>query len=118
MTVSDTSKNTAAATARYRGLIPWKPGQSGNPGGRPVGSRVKLQGDFMRELAEDFAKHGKSAIVEVRENEPAAYLKVVASLMPKEVEEKRALDNVPDEVIEAAIEMLTTLMKAQTADVP
>ena len=29
------SQNSAANTARTRGLKPWKPGQSGNPGGRP-----------------------------------------------------------------------------------
>lgn len=29
------AQNTAKNTARTRGLIPWKPGQSGNPGGRP-----------------------------------------------------------------------------------
>jgi Family of unknown function (DUF5681) len=27
---------------RYRGLRPWKPGQSGNPKGRPNGSRNKV----------------------------------------------------------------------------
>jgi hypothetical protein len=27
---------------RYRGLRPWKPGQSGNPKGRPKGSRNKV----------------------------------------------------------------------------
>ena len=31
---------------RQRGLIPWKPGQSGNPKGRPQGSRNKLTEDF------------------------------------------------------------------------
>ena len=29
------AQNSAKNTARTRGLIPWKPGQSGNPGGRP-----------------------------------------------------------------------------------
>ena len=29
------AQNSAANTARTRGLKPWKPGQSGNPGGRP-----------------------------------------------------------------------------------
>jgi hypothetical protein len=30
------------ADPRYRGLRPWKKGQSGNPKGRPKGSRNKL----------------------------------------------------------------------------
>ena len=29
------SGNTASNSARTRGLVPWKPGQSGNPSGRP-----------------------------------------------------------------------------------
>ena len=45
----------------------FQPGNRGNPGGKPVGSRNRLQGDFMLALANDFAKEGKRAIVEARE---------------------------------------------------
>ena len=64
----------------------FKPGASPNPGGKPVGSRNSLQGDFMRELADDFKLHGKAAIITTRTEQPAQYLKIVASLMPKELE--------------------------------
>jgi hypothetical protein len=64
----------------------WKPGQSGNPGGTAKGARDKLQGDFLHALAKDFAEHGEAAIVTVRETKPDAYLRVVASLMPKQFE--------------------------------
>ncbi len=62
----------------------WKPGQSGNPAGRPKGSRHKLSEDFIKALAEDFEAHGKDAIVKVREDRPGDYIRVIASLMPKE----------------------------------
>ena len=63
----------------------WKPGQSGNPAGRPKGSRQKLSEEFIRALAEDFENHGKDAIVKMREDRPGDYIKVIASLVPKDL---------------------------------
>lgn len=62
-----------------------------NLAGRPKGSRSKLGEDFIRALAEDFGEHGKAAIVAVRIDRPQDYLKVVASLLPKQAEIK--IDN-------------------------
>jgi len=56
----------------------------GNPG-RPKGARNKLGEAFIEALHDDFGKHGVEAIVEVRENKPDQYLKVIASLLPKDV---------------------------------
>lgn len=53
--------------------------------GRPKGSRNKLGEAFIEALKDDFEEHGKAAIVEVRETKPDQYLKVIASLMPKDV---------------------------------
>lgn len=53
--------------------------------GRPKGSRNKLGEAFIEALKDDFEAHGKAAIVEVRETKPDQYLKVIASLMPKDV---------------------------------
>ncbi len=60
----------------------WVKGQSGNPLGRPKGSRDKLSERFYREIAEDWAEHGSEVIREVRENQPATYLQVVSRLLP------------------------------------
>lgn len=62
----------------------FKPGQSGNPAGRKPGTRNVLSEDFIRSMAEDFAKHGVSVIADVRENNPKDYLKLVADLVPKD----------------------------------
>ena len=62
----------------------FKPGQSGNPAGRPKGARSKLGEAFIRAMHDDFEKHGPEAIVKVREEKPDQYLKVVASILPKE----------------------------------
>ncbi len=53
--------------------------------GRPKGARNKLGEAFIEALHDDFAEHGVAAIRGVRENKPDQYLKVIASLLPKDV---------------------------------
>lgn len=63
----------------------FKPGQSGNPRGRPKGSRNKLGEQFVSALQQDFEEHGVDAIVKVRTDMPHQYLKVIAQILPKEL---------------------------------
>ncbi len=52
-------------TARQqRGIVEhaWKPGQSGNPAGRPVGSRNRLSEKFIADLAEHWQANGEAAL--------------------------------------------------------
>jgi Family of unknown function (DUF5681) len=94
----------------------FKAGVSPNPGGKPKGSRNSLQGKFFKELAEDFEKHGKQAIIDTRTNSPAQYLKVVASLMPKEFEIKRPLEELSDEDIIAGVAALQSYLANASND--
>jgi hypothetical protein len=41
--------------------------------------------DFLLALATDFKRHGASAIAKVRKQQPAAYMKVCALLVPREM---------------------------------
>ncbi len=70
--------DTAPTKPQHRGLIPYKPGQSGNPAGRQKGSRNKLGEAFVEALHDDFAKYGVAAIETVRDEKPDQYLKVIA----------------------------------------
>lgn len=63
-----------------------KPGEVRNPAGRPKGARSKLGEAFLKELVADFEQHGADAIIEVRENKPDQYLKVIASILPREID--------------------------------
>lgn len=54
--------------------------------GRPKGSRNKLGEAFLNALHDDFKDHGAEAIVKVREEKPDAYMKVIASILPKEID--------------------------------
>jgi Family of unknown function (DUF5681) len=83
--------NSEGEMAKTRGksvtagnLVPFKPGQSGNPKGRPKGARNRLGTQFLEALEADFNKFGTQAIALVREKKPEVYIKVVADLLPKE----------------------------------
>jgi hypothetical protein len=60
------------------------PGNSGN-GGRPKGSRNKLGEAFVEDLRDAWETHGVDALNRVARDDPATLLKVVASLMPKDL---------------------------------
>lgn len=78
--------NEPEGTGSKQAETQFKPGQSGNPKGRPKGSRNALGEDFLKAMHEDFKEHGTVAIAVVRETKPDAYLKVVASILPKQAE--------------------------------
>lgn len=63
-----------------------KPGEVRNPAGRPKGARHKLGTAFLEKMLDDFTQHGVEVIETVRTEKPDQYLKVVASILPKEIE--------------------------------
>lgn len=96
--------------------MPFKPGQSGNPAGRPKGSKQKLATDFVRALADDFAKNGAAAIERTRDDDPAGYLRIIASVLPKEfvIREEMGVADLPDDELAA----IATGRGAGTAESP
>jgi hypothetical protein len=85
----------------------------GNPG-RPKGSRNKLGEAFVQALHDDFQTHGVSVIAIVREERPHEYLKVVASLLPKQVEIKEdAFGDLTDEQLAAVLASVTAALGAE-----
>src|SRR5262245_60130229 len=82
--VSNTPEDTGRQQAPGRKDTQFKPGQSGNPKGRPKGARNRLGTQFLEALEADFNKFGPQAIALVREKKPEVYSKVVADLLPKE----------------------------------
>jgi hypothetical protein len=82
--MAKSAASTAKKSAKPRGK-PFAKGQSGNPKGRPPGSRQKLSEDFIDALSQDFERHGIRTIAKMREEKPDAYVRVVADLVPKDV---------------------------------
>ena len=64
----------------------WKPGQSGNPNGRPPGARSQFSEAFLRDLRDGWQKHGKEVIDKVAKLEPTAFFATAARIIPKDVE--------------------------------
>lgn len=59
---------------------------SGNiGGGRPKGSRNKLGEAFLSDLYADWEQHGPRVIEAVRAEKPDVYMKVIASILPKDL---------------------------------
>ena len=61
-----------------------RPFEPGNPG-KPKGARHKLTEDFVKAMHDSFVAHGPETIEAVRVEKPDQYLKVIASLVPKDV---------------------------------
>lgn len=73
-------------------------------GGRPKGSRNRISEAFLKALSDDFDEHGVATIETVRVEKPHEYLKIIASLLPKQVEIKEgAFDGISDDELAALV---------------
>ena len=100
---------------KHRGLKePWGAGKSGNPAGRPKGSRNKLGEAFVEALHDDFNANGVEAITSMRAADPGGYVRVIASLLPKEFKIETTSD-LTDEQLDARIRALAGLIEVGVA---
>jgi hypothetical protein len=85
-------------------------------GGRPKGAKNRLSHVFLTALAEDFEQHGVQALKIARVERPVDYIKVVAGLMPKELEIMDSrLTDLSDEELDVFIAKLRAQLRGAVA---
>lgn len=91
---------------------------SGNiGGGRPKGSRNKLGEAFVSDMLADWEVHGAVVIATVREEKPDQYLRVVASVLPRELNVKVSeLDELSDEQLQRQLAHIVAQLAAAGLD--
>lgn len=94
-------------------LVHFKPGQSGNPGGKPKGARDRLTGAFLRDFIEHYEREGKSAFGALLEKDPGKYLTIIASLIPRQPESQTTELGYAD--IVSVIGFLRSFLDSKTA---
>jgi hypothetical protein len=80
-------------------------------------TRRSFNKDFLLALAADFKKHGAAAIEKVRKQQPAAYMKICALLVPREmkVEHAGGVKAMTDDAIVAAIAAIEEMLAQRQA---
>src|SRR5262249_44192269 len=93
------------------------PPGSGNPRApyAPSHERARFSSEFISALLRDFRQGGPAAIAKVRKYQPAAYMKICALLVPKEmkIEHRNPIKDMTDEELEAAIEFIEKMLATQ-----
>jgi len=112
-------KMTETTKPQQRPAHLWEPGKSGNPAGRPKGSRNRLSEDFVAALYNDFQDHGSAAIAACRAQKPDVYVRVIAGLLPKDMTIKvQQLDDLTDDQLMRKLAVLTEMARPLLAKLP
>jgi hypothetical protein len=62
----------------------WQPGQSGNPAGRPKGSRNHLSEMFLDEFCQLYELDSGKSLRWMQMNDPVAFVKAIIAVIPKQ----------------------------------
>lgn len=104
-------------TALHKGI--WKPGESGNPAGRPKGTRSKFGEDFIRDFANHWSAMGKvktkgvELLEDLYKENKEAYIRVACAILPRIVEFDDDTKEAITEVLKSRIPFLSIREKIE-----
>lgn len=98
--------DTASTPPQQRGLVKWKPGQSGNPKGRPKGSKDKINELFLRDFYEAWEALGRPALLAMAWLHPDKFVQCAASLLPKDINVN--VNELTDDELQSRIQQLAS----------
>jgi hypothetical protein len=74
--------------------------------------RGRIGGAFVEAVLEDFEAHGAAVVARIREEKPETYLKLVASMLPKDLSAAAGgMDDLSDEQLIARIRVLDAAIR-------
>lgn len=94
----------------------FKPGQP-KTAGRRKGSRDRIATALLTALADDFEKFGVQAVKIARVEKPVEYLRVIASLLPRELEifNDNRLAELSDDELDSYVELARQQLASRAA---
>jgi hypothetical protein len=98
---------------------PWRPGESGNPNGRPVGARGRFSERFVSDICDAWHKYGAAIVERMATEEPIRFAELCARLIPKDVQltlQTRLPGNLEAEEWSALLELLGAVRTALPGD--
>jgi hypothetical protein len=100
-----------------RGVAPAPKSPPDTPPARPSGARINLGAAFLEAMQVDFAEHGVEAIRRLREDKPDQYLRVIASILPKDLSAgKTSVEDMTDDELVGVLSAVRALVTAKAAD--
>lgn len=109
-----TDETDAGPPRRKAGAVRHKPAGNAPAATKPRPKRAKktLGDDFLTAVRADFRAHGAGVIAEVRADKPDQYLKIVLSVLPKDVDAAiNQMDTLSDEEIRNRIRTLEAILR-------
>jgi len=104
--------NAAQLAALQKGRAEaWKPGQSGNPAGRPKGSRNSLSELFLADMLAVHQKGGKAAIERVMKEQPAKYLAALCTILPRQYDTEVDIRVTATSAVDSLLDRLDVLVR-------
>ena len=93
MSAQSETKQRHSKGKNISGLIPWKPGQSGNPAGRTPIKRPAVTAEFLSDTLDAWREVGRAAFLALAKENPHEYLKLMQEVAALTVPARAARDD-------------------------